>query len=162
MYHLPNVSGKSGWKVTEIRLFGLFSRKFPETTKGLKRWSCFLRTEYSNRKFVFHLFKAIFDTDFRPSRSFFGKWNWFIQMVNAIPGRNLPVLNFTYLLPRRWTNRFTNVDGNQLLCHSIQFGQVIQKERGWKIRMYFHTHFIMKFTEYSGHRKQPPFSQIDL
>ena len=25
---------------------------------------------------------------------FFSKWNWFVQMVNAIPGRNIPVLNF--------------------------------------------------------------------
>ena len=30
----------------------------------------------------------------------FGKWNWFVQMVNAIPGRNLPGLNFAYHL---WT-----------------------------------------------------------
>ena len=28
-------------------------------------------TEYSKRKFVFHFFKAIFDTGFRPSRPFF-------------------------------------------------------------------------------------------
>ena len=39
------------------------------------------------------LFKAIFDTSFRPSRPFSGKWNSFLQMVNAIPGRNLPALN---------------------------------------------------------------------
>ena len=33
-------------------------------------------------------------------RGRFGKWNWFVQMVNAIPGRNLPGLNFAYHL---WT-----------------------------------------------------------
>ena len=31
-------------------------------------------------------------SSFRPSRPFFGKWNWFVQMVNAIPRRNLLVL----------------------------------------------------------------------
>ena len=46
----------------------------------------FFRTEYSNRKFVFHFFKVIFDTGFRPSRSCFGKWNWFLQMVNRFRG----------------------------------------------------------------------------
>ena len=46
----------------------------------------FFRTEYSKQKFVFHYFKAIFDTSFRPLQSFSGKWNWFVQMVNAISG----------------------------------------------------------------------------
>ena len=72
VYHLQNVSGKSGWKVNGIRRFGSFSRKFTETTKGLKSQSCFFRTEYSNWKFEFHFFKAIFGTGFRSSRSFFG------------------------------------------------------------------------------------------
>ena len=31
-------------------------------------------------------------SSFRPSRPFFGKWNWFVQMVNAIPRQNLLVL----------------------------------------------------------------------
>ena len=70
VYHLQNVSGKSGWKVNGIRRFGSFSRKFTETTKGLKRQSCFFRTEYSNWKYQFHFFKAIFGTGFRPSSCF--------------------------------------------------------------------------------------------
>ena len=32
---------------------------------------------------------------FRPSRPFFGKCNLFVLIVNAIPGRNLRVLNFS-------------------------------------------------------------------
>ena len=32
---------------------------------------------------------------FRPSRPFFGKCNLFVLIVNAIPGRNLLVLNFS-------------------------------------------------------------------
>ena len=39
----------------------------------------------SQQKFVFHFFKAMFDTSFRPFRPFSGKWNWFVQMVNTIP-----------------------------------------------------------------------------
>ena len=35
----------------------------------------------------------------------FGKQNVFVQMVNAMPGRNWPVLNFAYLdLPKPWTD----------------------------------------------------------
>ena len=58
---------------------------------------------------MFHFFKAIFDTSFKP----FGKWNYFVQMVNAIRGRNSLVVNFAYHLPRPWTDRFAHVDGNQ-------------------------------------------------
>ena len=46
----------------------------------------------------------------KPSRSSFGNWNWFVQMINAIPGWNLPVLNFAYHLPRSWTDAFALVD----------------------------------------------------
>ena len=73
----------------------------------------FFSMEYSKRKFVFHSFKAIFDTSFRPSRPFFGKWNWFVQMVKAILGRNLPVLNFVNHLPTPWTKWFVHVNGKQ-------------------------------------------------
>ena len=41
-----------------------------------------------------------------------GKWNWFVQMVNAISERNLPVPNFAYHLPQAWT-RFDHVNGKQ-------------------------------------------------
>ena len=64
-------------------------------------------------KFVFHFFKAIFGTSFRPSLSFLGVWNWFVQMVNAILGRILPVMNFTYHLPKPSTHRFAHVNGKQ-------------------------------------------------
>ena len=44
---------------------------------------------------------------------FFGKWNWSVQMLNAISGQNLPVLNFAYHLPKPWTNWYANVDSKQ-------------------------------------------------
>ena len=71
----------------------------------------FFWMDYSKRKFVFHSFKAIFDTSFRPSRP--SKWNWFVQMVQAILGRNLPVLNFVNHLPTPWTRWFVHVNGKQ-------------------------------------------------
>ena len=75
--------------------------------------------EYSKQKFVFHFFKAIFSTSFRPSRSFLGKWNGFVQMVNVIPARNLPVLNFVYHLLKPSTDWFANVNDKQPLIQPI-------------------------------------------
>ena len=37
---------------------------------------------------------AILHNSFTPSRMFFSKWNWFVEMIIAIPERNLLVLNF--------------------------------------------------------------------
>ena len=72
----------------------------------------FFWTECSYQwRFVFHLFKAIFDTSFRPPRSFFVKWNWFVQMVTAISGRNLP--KFAYHLLKHGTDRFAHVNGKR-------------------------------------------------
>ena len=71
------------------------------------RWEC------SKQKFVFHFFKAIFEISFRPSRPFFGKQNWLVQMVNAIRGRNLSFFNFAYHLPKPWTYRLSYENGKQ-------------------------------------------------
>ena len=61
------------------------------------------------------------DTSIRPSRSFSGKRNWFAQMVNAIPGRNLPVPNFAYHLPKLWTDWFVHVNGKQPLSYFTNY-----------------------------------------
>ena len=66
--------------------------------------------------FFLNFLKAIFDTSFRLSQLFFGKWNWFVNMVNMIPGWNLPALNFAYImyhLPKLWTNQFAHENGKQ-------------------------------------------------
>ena len=57
--------------------------------------------------------KCSTDVRLRYTFPFFGKWNWFVQMLNAISAQNLPVLNFAYHLPKQWTNRYSNVDGKQ-------------------------------------------------
>ena len=62
---------------------------------------------------VFLFFKATLDTSLRFSRPFFSKWNWFVQMVNAIPGRHLLALNFGYHLHKPWTEWYVRVNGKQ-------------------------------------------------
>ena len=118
VYHLQKFSGKPGWKVNRTRLFGSSQRKISGRNGTSEKVVLFSRMEYSKRKFVFHFFKAIFDTSFRPSRPFSGKWNWFVHMVNAIPGRNLPVLNFANHWPKPRTDRFAHVNGKQPLFHT--------------------------------------------
>ena len=44
---------------------------------------------------------------------FFGKWNRFVKMVNAILWRNLPALKCSYHLPKAWTDRFAHVNDKQ-------------------------------------------------
>ena len=57
------------------------SGKLPGATEHLKRWSCF-----SERNVLIRNSCSIsLIPSFRPLRSFFGKWNWFVQIVNAIP-----------------------------------------------------------------------------
>ena len=70
--------------------------------------------EYSKWKFLFHFFKAIFDTGSGNLRPFFGKWNWFVQMVNVILGWNLPVLNSAYHLSKQWSDQFAHVNSKKL------------------------------------------------
>ena len=69
---------------------------------------------------VFLFFKSTLDTTLRFSRPFFGKWNWFVRMVNAIPGRHLLALNFAYHLPKPWTEWYVRVNGKQ---HETRIGR---------------------------------------
>ena len=52
---------------------------------------------------------------FQAFAAFSDERNWFVEMVNAIPGRNLSVLNFANHLPKQWTDRFAHVNGKQPL-----------------------------------------------
>ena len=76
---------------------------------------------------MFHFFKAIFDTSFRFSRPFFDNWNRLViaKMVKAISGRNLPVLNCSYHLPRALVLGFDpKYIGPDLLSCSIKRNRV--------------------------------------
>ena len=46
-----------------------------------------------------------------------------MQMVNAIPGRNLPVLNFAYHLTKPWTDQFVHANGKQEFCTNRRDGR---------------------------------------
>ena len=63
----------------EKPFIGSFQWKISGSNGTSEKVVLFFRSECSKRKFVFHFFKAIFDTSFRPSQSFSGKWNWFVQ-----------------------------------------------------------------------------------
>ena len=106
-------SEKSGWKVNRTRLFGsAFQRKISGSNGTSEKLVLFSRSECSKRKFLFHSFKAIYDTSFSFSRPFFGKCNWLVQMVISIPGRNFSVLNFAHdFIPKPWIDRFAHVNG---------------------------------------------------
>ena len=72
VYHFQKVSGnvplKSKLDTTSVWVVP--AKTFQEQRSPLKG-SRVSYTERSERKFVFHFFKAIFDTSFMPSRSFF-------------------------------------------------------------------------------------------
>ena len=94
---------KTWWMFTIYKIFWKirFQPKNFDEQWNIPKGSPVFRLEYSKQKFVFHSFKAIFDASFRPLWSFFGKWNWFIQMVNAILRSNLPALNLCTISPNR-------------------------------------------------------------
>ena len=106
VYQLQKVLRKPGWKVNGTGLFGSFQRKISGSNGTSGKLFMFFRTECSKRKFVFHFFKDIFDTSFRPSPSFFGKWNWFVLMVNAFQERTYWPLILRTFSPNRWSTGF--------------------------------------------------------
>ena len=78
----------------EHDILGRPSGKFPGATEHI-----FFQTECSKRKFVFHIFKAIFDTSFRLRGRFL-----VVEMLCTNSKRDsrmkLPVLNFAHHLPK--------------------------------------------------------------
>ena len=125
VYHFQKVSGnvplKSILDTTSVwvRVWVVPAENFQEQRTSWKG-SRVSFTESSVRKYVFHFFKAIFDTSFiYLCGRFFGKWNRFVQMVDSgILWRNLPVLNFAYHSPKPWTDRPLYVNGKQPMALS--------------------------------------------
>ena len=109
VYHLQKFSGKFGWKVNGTRLCRSSQRKISGSNGTSEKGVLFFRMECSQQKFVFHFFKAIFDTSFRPSRPFSGKCDWFVQMLNAISGTNFTSPELCEPLHTPWTDRFAHV-----------------------------------------------------
>ena len=95
-------------------LFGSFQWKISGSDGTSEKVILFSRSECSKRKFLLRFFKAIFDSSFRVSCPFSGKWNWFVQIIIAIPGRNLPVPNFAfYYLPKPEPTGLPHVNDKQ-------------------------------------------------
>ena len=95
VFYLPKNPWNSGWDVNGTCFYRAFHRKIPDALENWKGGPVFL--------------DGMFHTEIRvPSRPFFIKCkNWFVQMVNEILERNLPVLNFAaYHLPKQWAERF--------------------------------------------------------
>ena len=113
VYHFQKDSGKFSWKVNGTRLFGSFQRKISGSNGTSERVVLFFPTEYFKQKFVFHSSKP----SLIPVSGLRGRFpingTDSHNVVNANPGRNLPVLNFAYHLPKPWTDRFAHVDGKQ-------------------------------------------------
>ena len=85
VYRLQNVFGKSGSKINGTWLFLVApAENVREQRNNWKGSPVFPDGIFRGRNS-----RSIFPSHpVRPSRSFSGKWNWFAQMVNEIPGRS--------------------------------------------------------------------------
>ena len=108
IYHLQNGFGKYGWNVNGTELF--FQRKIYRSNGKSETVVLFFQTPEFRVSF-FQSFQSHLWNQSQAFAAVFGKWNWFVQKLNAIPGRNLPVLNFAYHLPEPGTYRFALVNG---------------------------------------------------
>ena len=110
LYYLQKLIGKSDWKVNGTILFESFQWEISRS-KGMSETgshvfsgrnlpngnSCFISSKPTLIPVLYMLW-----------RPFFGKWNWFVQMIHAIPGRNLPILNFAYRLHSQTVSQLVN------------------------------------------------------
>ena len=140
----------------EHEFFGRFSTKISGSYGTSEKVVLFFRTECSKRKFLFHFFnKAIFNTCFKFSRPCFGKWNWFVQMVNAIRGRKLRVLNFVYHLRKPFTDRFAHVNRKQPMPQyraRYQYGVCLNcSSTFWEIEISYKSRGTMKGKRHITH-----------
>ena len=103
---------ESNWNTT----FRVVSVDNFRETGGSEKVVLLYRWECSKRKFVFHFLPSHLWYQFQTFAAvFFGKCNWLVQMANAIPGRNSPVLIFAYHLYKPRADRLAHVNGKQPL-----------------------------------------------
>ena len=126
---------ESRWNVP----LGSFQRKISGSNGTSEKVVLFFRTEYSKRKFVFDFFKAIFDTSFRPSRSFFGKWNWFVQCSTRFRGEIYP--SWILTVPFAQT-----VD--RLVCPSKRYTNYIYSKYVLLLKNHNHTQSPLQYWYY--------------
>ena len=88
VYRLQKVFGKSGSKVNGTWLVLVVPAENVREQRNIWKGSPVFPDRIFQAEIRVLFFQAIFDTSFKPSRSFSGKSNWFAQMVNEIPGRS--------------------------------------------------------------------------
>ena len=114
VYHLHKFCGKWGWKVNGTRLFESSQRKISGSNGTSEKIVLFFRMEYPKRKSVFMISSK---PSLIPVSGLRGRFpvngTDSYKMENAIPERNLPVLNFANQLPKPWTDRLAHVNGRQ-------------------------------------------------
>ena len=74
-------------------------------------------------------------------------------MVNAVPGRNLPVLNFVYHLPKPWTDWFAQVKDKQ---HTRMCFEVISSFWLKRTKRNISYHLPVSWFHNEGMRRQLP------
>ena len=113
IYHLQKVCRKPGCKGNRTRNSGSFQRKI----SGSNRRSEIFQTG----SFFISLKPSLIPVSGLRGKSFFGKWNRFVQMANAIRGRNYISPEFLYHLPKPWTDLFDHVNSKRPVpCFPIQ------------------------------------------
>ena len=109
------MEGKQLGSFKAVLLRSVFSHFFHTGEPGprllLKRWSLFSQQAVPDGKIVFHFHQShLWYTSFRPSRPFFGRWNWFVHKGETpFLDEILNFFNFAYHLPKPWTYRFARV-----------------------------------------------------
>ena len=141
----------------EHECFGRSSRKFPGATEHLKRQSCFSGRNVPKRKVGFHFFnKANFDTCFRLSRPFFGKWNGVCTNGKRDSGTKVTSPNFC-LSPKPFTDRFANVNRKQPMPQyraRYQYGVCLNcSSTFWEIEISYKSRGTMKGKRHITHEQ---------
>ena len=125
VYHLQKLSRKSVWKVNGTRLFrSLVSvEHIPEQWNIWKGSLLVLPVAISKQTFVFHFFKAIFDTGFSFPRPFFGitvtvSCKWWKQLRDKIYQSWILIIIHPHHIRVSWWTTFLTVQFNVCLLTS--------------------------------------------
>lgn len=79
----------------------------------------------------------------------------FLQIIKAILGRSLPVLNFSYHLPKPWTDRFAYVNNKQpFIFYSYPSNKVEKQKSLSEDRLLSFTSSHMKERKFNFGQKQ--------
>ena len=136
-------------------MFWSFQQKISGSYGTSEKVVLFFRTECSKRKVGFHFFsKANFDTCFRRSRPFFGKWNGVCTNGKRDSGTKVTSPNFC-LSPKPFTDRFANVNRKQPMPQyraRYQYGVCLNcSSTFWEIEISYKSRGTMKGKRHITH-----------